>query len=144
MSNDRGFTLLEVLVALAIAAVTFGVLLTTGLNEIRTVRNAGAYETAMALARSHLAMLGPNMASVAARQYGSDGSFDWWIQVTPEAVAQTGTGTGQWFPRGNELRATLYAVSVTVSWRADGRERDLHLNTQRLGFAVPPQQQAVR
>ena len=77
MRDERGFTLLEVMVASVIAAVMFGVLLQIGLNGLRTVRNAGAYETAMALARSHLAMLGRNMADAAADSHGSDGPFDW-------------------------------------------------------------------
>ncbi len=142
MTNDRGFTLLEVLVALAIAAVTFGVLLSTELSGIRTVRNAGAYEAAMQLARSHLAMLGPNMASVPPVQQGQDGPFVWRIQVKPEQVAHSRAGAVQLFAHANELRATLYAVGITVSWRSDGREQDLYLNTQRLGFVALPQQHA--
>jgi general secretion pathway protein I len=143
MRNDRGFTLLEVMVALVIAAVMFGVLLQTGLDGIRTARNAGAYETAMALARSHLAMLGRNMADVAAESHGSDGPFAWRIRVAPQAIADTGAGIAQWFLHRNELRATLYAVSVTVSWRSDGRPREVRLDTQRLGFALPPPPQAA-
>jgi general secretion pathway protein I len=142
MTNDRGFTLLEVLVALAIAAITFGVLLSTELNGIRTVHSAGAYEAAMDLARSHLAMLGPNMANVAPEQYGQDGQYAWHIRVRPEVVAHAGAAPTPLFPHNNELRATLYAVGITVSWRSDGREQDLYLNTQRLGFvALPPPQQ---
>lgn len=141
MSNDRGFTLLEVLVALAIAAMTFGVLLSTELNGIRTVRSAGAYEAAMELARSHLAMLGPNMANVPPEQYGQDGAFVWHVRIRPEAVAHSGAATAQLFLHANELRATLYAVGITVSWRSDGRDQNLYLNTQRLGFVALPQQQ---
>lgn len=143
MRNDRGFTLLEVLVALVIAALMFAVLLQAGLNGIRTAHNAGAYETAMALARSHLALLGRNMADVAAELHGSDGPFDWRIRVAPEAVADSGAGIVQWFLHRNELRATLYAVSITVSWRSDGRPRELRLDTQRLGFALPPPLEAA-
>jgi len=146
MSNDRGFTLLEVLVALAIAAMTFGLLLSTELNGIRAVRDAGTYEAAMQLARSHLAMLGPNMANVPPEQHGQDGAFIWHIRVRPEAVAHAGAATAQLFPHANELRATLYGVGLTVSWRSDGREQNLYLNTQRLGF-VPlplPQQRAAQ
>ena len=145
MSNDRGFTLLEVLVALAITAVTLAVLLSTEVNGIRTVRSAGAYETAMTIARSHLAMLGPNMADVAAAQHGRDGAFDWRIRVAPLAVAQTGVGAVRQFPHKAQLQAALYAVGITISWRSDGHDQMLQVNTQRLGFhALPPPQQATR
>jgi general secretion pathway protein I len=142
MRDERGFTLLEVLVAAVIAALMFGVLLQTELNEVRTVRNAGAYETAMALARSHLAMLGRNLADAAADSHGSDGPFDWRIRVKPEAVADYGSGIVNWFLHRNEPRPTLYAVSIIVSWRSDGSPREVRLDTQRLGFAPSPPPEA--
>jgi general secretion pathway protein I len=138
MSDERGFTLLEVLVASVIAAVVFGVLMLTALNALGTVRNAGAYETALSLARSHLAMLGRNMAEVPANSHGSDGPFYWQLQVSPEAVANPGPGIVNWFEHKDQLRATLYAVSIIVVWQADGHRRQLHVETQRLGFALPP------
>jgi prepilin-type N-terminal cleavage/methylation domain-containing protein len=138
MRDERGFTLLEVLVASVIAAMMFAVLLQTALSGIRAVRNAGAYETAMALARSHLAMLGRNVADEAGESHGTDGPFDWRVRVTPEAVADPGAGIVNWFLHKDEARATLYAVSVTVSWRLEGQQRALRVDTKRLGFAPPP------
>jgi prepilin-type N-terminal cleavage/methylation domain-containing protein len=138
MRDERGFTLLEVLVASVIAAAMFAVLLQTALSGIRTVRNAGAYETAIALTRSHLAMLGRTVADAAPDSHGSDGPFDWRIRVTPEAVADPGAGIVNWFLHKDEARATLYAVSITVFWRLEGRRRELRLDTKRLGFAPPP------
>jgi prepilin-type N-terminal cleavage/methylation domain-containing protein len=140
MRDDRGFTLLEVLVATVIAAAMFAVLLQTALSGIRTVRTAGAYETAMALARSHLAMLGRNVADNAGDSHGNDGPFDWRVRVKPEAVASSGAGIVNWFLHKDEAHATLYDVSITVSWQSEGRRRDLSVSTKRLGFAVPPPQ----
>ena len=138
MSDERGFTLLEVLIASVIAAVVFGVLLLTALNALGTVRNAGAYETALSLARSHLAMLGRNMANVPADSHGSDGPFYWQVRVKPEAVANPGPGIVAWYEHRNQLRATLYAVRIIILWQADGHRHQLHVETQRLGFALPP------
>jgi prepilin-type N-terminal cleavage/methylation domain-containing protein len=138
MRDERGFTLLEVLVASVIAALMFAALLQTALSGIRAVRSAGAYETAMALARSHLAMLGRNAADEAGDSHGSDGPFDWRVQVKPEAVASSGAGIVNWYLHKDEARATLYAVSVTVSWQSEGRRRELRVDTKRLGFASPP------
>jgi general secretion pathway protein I len=127
-----------VLVASLIAAAMFAVLLQTAMSGIRAVRNAGAYETAMALARSHLAMLGRNVADEAGDSHGSDGPFDWHVRVTPEAVANPGAGIVNWYLHKDESRTTLYAVGVTVSWRLEGRPRELRIDTKRLGFAPPP------
>ena len=138
MRDERGFTLLEVLVALVIAAVVFGVLLQSALSGIGTARDAGAYETAMALARSHLAMLGRDMANAAPDTHGSDGPFDWRVHVTREAVADPGAGIVNWFLHKDEARPALYAVSISVSWQSEGHRREFRIDTQRLGFAPPP------
>jgi len=138
MRDERGFTLLEVLVASVIAALAFGVLLPAAVGGIATVRNAGHYETAMTLARSHLALLGRNMATVAEASHGSDGPYDWEVRVTPESVAGSGGGIVNWYLHKDEPSATLYGVSVIVSWQTGDRRREVRIDTQRLGFALPP------
>lgn len=137
MRNERGFTLLEVLIAVVIATVVFGALMQASLSGIRLTRSAGGYEMAMALARSHLAMLGRNMATVPPDSHGQDGPFEWRIQVAPEGTANPGAGIVNWFIHRDEARATLYAVSIVISWPADGRRPMLRLVTQRLGFEPP-------
>jgi prepilin-type N-terminal cleavage/methylation domain-containing protein len=138
MRDERGFTLLEVMVAALIAAALFAVLLPTGLTGIRTVRDAGAYQAAMALARSHLAMLGRNPADESGDLHGKDGPFDWRVQMTPEAAVDPGPGIVNWFLHRDDARVTLYAVSVIVSWPSEGRRRELRIDTERLGAAPPP------
>jgi prepilin-type N-terminal cleavage/methylation domain-containing protein len=138
MRDERGFTLLEVMVAALIAVAVFAALQQAALTGIRTVRGAGAYQTAMALARSHLAMLGRNPADEGGDLHGSDGPFDWRARVAPEATVDPGAGIVNWFQHRNEARVTLYAVSVIVSWQSEGHRRELRLDTQRLGTAPPP------
>jgi general secretion pathway protein I len=138
MRGERGFTLLEVMVAALIAAAVFAVLLETALTGIRTVRGAGTYETAMALARSHLAMLGRDPADAGSDLHGKDGPFDWRARVMPEAAVEQGAGIVNWFLHRDEARVTLYDVSVIVSWQSEGHRRDLRIDTQRLGAAPPP------
>jgi prepilin-type N-terminal cleavage/methylation domain-containing protein len=139
MRHEGGFTLLEVLVAMLIAGAMLAVLVETALTGVRTVRDAGAYETAIALTRSRLAMLGRNPAEDAADQHGSDGPFDWRVRITPEAVVDRGTGIVNRFLHRNDARVTLYAISVVVSWRSEGHPRELRVDTKRLGFVTPPQ-----
>lgn len=138
MNDERGFTLLEMLIALAIATAVLGVLLPGAVSAIATARSARSYETAVALARSHLALLGRNMAYVPPVSSGRDGPFDWRVQLKPEATASPGPGIVDWYLHSTEMRATLYHVGVVVSWQADGHRRSLHIETQRLGFAPPP------
>lgn len=138
MRDERGFTLLEVLIAAMIAILVFAALMQASLSGIRLTRSAGGYEMAMALARSHLAMLGRNMATVPPDSHGKDGPFKWRIQVEPEATDNPGPGIVNWFIHRDESRATLYTVIIVISWPADGRHPVLRLVTQRLGFAPPP------
>ena len=98
MRNERGFTLLEVLIAIVIAAVVSGVLMRSAMTGIGTAREAGSYETAVALARSHLALLGRDMASLPAEQHGTDGPFAWRGRVRRDAVADSGGGIVNWCP----------------------------------------------
>jgi general secretion pathway protein I len=137
MSNERGFTLLEVLIASAIAAAMFGVLLQSAVSGVETVRNAGAYEAAVALARSHLALLGRNVADEPTDSHGNDGPFDWHIRIVPQRAAYTGSGIVNWFRHKDEKQPTLYDVSLVVSWLAAGHRREVQIDTQRLGFALP-------
>src|SRR5580692_1505177 len=121
MRNERsrdapGFTLLE---------VVFAALLQSALSGIGTARDAGAYETAVALARSHLALLGRDMANVAADQEGRDGPYDWRVHVTREAIADPGAGIVNWYLHKDEARPALYAVGISISWQSEGRRREL-------------------
>ena len=54
--KERGFTLLEVLIAFVIAALALGVLFEAGVGALRGARAASRYEQAIARARSHLAL----------------------------------------------------------------------------------------
>jgi len=54
--RSRGFTLLEVLVGVVIAALAFGALSVVGLTGLGITRTTERYQQATALARSHLAM----------------------------------------------------------------------------------------
>lgn len=131
--RDRGFTLLEALVAFVIAALALGALTQGALGGLRATGVAAHTEEALSRARSHLAAIGPLLR--AGESSGDDGGgFTWRMVVQP-----VGTTARPRDAEGAQAggRVTLYSVSVTVHWRLDGGERELALTTSRLGDALP-------
>ena len=152
MRSERGFTLLEVLVAFIIAALALGVLFQGALGGLQSVRVAGHYEEALSRARSHLATLDRGGALVAGERTGDDGSgFHWRIRIAPLATAAVAAAAAPALPGAvasgaasapdaagpSAARAALYAVRVTVSWTSDGGAREVVLDSERVGPAPP-------
>ncbi len=118
VDREAGFTLLEALIAFAIAALALAALLQGALAGLRATQAASRTEEALARARSRLAALEAAPVAPADRRGDDGGGFAWRLRVAPEA-----TSGG----------LTLYAVSVAVAWRDGGTQREVRLETQRLG-----------
>ncbi len=127
-SRQRGFTLLEVLVALVIA--------TMGLMSVFSAFGASAqsmaatvqYQEALSRARSRLEAV---CATAAESENGGDdgGGFRWRSSVRP--LGSTAR------PEEQGPVTTLYAVTVWVSWGENGRARSVRLDTERLRVSLP-------
>lgn len=139
MRHERGFMLLEVLVAFTIAALALAVLFDGTLGGLRATRIAGSYQEAVARARSHLAALDSRATRlVPGDQQGDDGSgFHWRTRVVPLATTVVGTASQPPMTGGTAVREVLYSVSATISWQEDGRQRQVMLESQRLGMEAP-------
>ena len=125
----RGFTLLEVLVALAIAGIAFVGLFRAGTTGLFAVDTAARTEEAVERAQSHLAALGRDVALLQGDTDGDDGGgYHWRLRVQP-------MGSLQIAPQPSETGAetTLFDVEVTITWDAGGRSRSVALRSQRLG-----------
>lgn len=133
MCNERrgaaGFTLLEVVVAVAIAGLAMVGLFEAGSGGLVAADTAARAEEALQRAQSHLAAVGRNAALVEGDTSGDDGGgYRWRLQVTPAAQRNAVAADGV-----TRQTTTLYSVAVAVSWRSRGHERAVVLRTLRLG-----------
>ena len=128
-SAASGFTLLEVVVALAIAALALVGLFQAGSSGLFAVDTAARAAEAVQRAQSHLAAIGRDAALVAGDTTGDDGGgYRWRLRIQPAATRPLATADN---PSNAVL--TLFDVEVAVSWHARGRDRAVVLKTLRLG-----------
>ena len=127
-AGQRGFTLIEVMVAFIIAALALGVLFQAASSSGTAAHQAGYYEEAVSRAKSHMAMVGREADIAPGEREGDDGSgFRWRVKITPSAAAQPPQGSTP------QNRLMLYNVEVSVSWSDGGRAHSVVLHTQRTG-----------
>ena len=132
--RDGGFTLLEVLVALAIAAPALMLMYRQGALSIGMTRTAASYQEAITRAQSRLESLADGGLSPGQRD-GDDDGFRWRTRITPVAsmaAPRPALPGNSPYARGT----TLYAVVVEVSWSGPEGLRTVALDTRRLGPAV--------
>ena len=136
---ERGFTLLEVIIALVITGLALAVLFQGGVAGLRTARIAASYQVALSRARSRLAATClPDMLHTLDQQGDDGGGYHWhtprggaWLGDRPACRQRSAS------PQRNPgATVSLYAVSVVVSWQGDGGSREVRLATDRLGPAA--------
>src|SRR5258705_8189842 len=87
--RNKGFTLLEVVVALAITGLALVGLFRAGSGGLFAVDTAARGEEAVQRAQSHLAAVGRDAALVGGEFTGDDGGrFPWALPVSPRASPQ--------------------------------------------------------
>ena len=121
--RQQGFTLLEVMVALVIAAFSLSLMYNAVSSSLTGVHIAGRYAEALSRARSHLAAIGQDPAVVIGHHDGDDGGgFAWHLVVEPIPGERSAGGM------------TVYGCAVTISWQDGIVPRDVTLETRRIGF----------
>jgi prepilin-type N-terminal cleavage/methylation domain-containing protein len=137
-SSAAGFTLLEVIIALAIGALALVGLFRAGSDGIFATDTAAQTEEATERAQSHLAAFGRVGLIAPGELVGDDGGgYHWRLRATPIAVqpsAAQATGSVGAQKPGREPLA-LYDVEVTISWRGGRRNHSVTLETRRLVVA---------
>jgi len=134
--NTRGFTLLEVLVALAILGVAVVASIQGFAQGLRLLKLSGDHQEATMLADQKMREV---VVPVEGREEGTDTRFQWIRTVakvpTTEVVPLAGQSTQQ------SARWNLYQIDVQVRW---DEKREVHLSTMRTApeNAVPPGENA--
>lgn len=125
--RQQGFSLLEILVAFAILAISLGVLLQIFSTGLRSATLAEDYSKATLHAQSLLAALGTEIPLTEGVIEGQiDARFHWRSTVSQFSEDSAGI-TG--------FRGTAYRVNVEVFWDDPGQTRSVVLESLRLGPA---------
>ncbi len=136
--DQRGFTLLEVLIAGVIAALALGVLFRSGLDGLIVTRVSDNTAQAVALAQSHLTLAS---AEVAGDQLvtasGQDGMFRWRTRIVPAAFSAPSGSMIDFVRQEHQARVRLYAVTAEISWIEGLRHHAVRLDTQQAGVTTP-------
>lgn len=135
MHSDRGFTMIETLVALIVFGMIAGAVQLGLSATFRNARIADGQQRALAQAKRLLAEAGISRPLIVGVQSGSvDDALHW--KITTEAIARP-SGVLESFSRNGAQ--TAYAVDVSVAWRdaSSLKERTVALKTIRMGRTVP-------
>jgi prepilin-type N-terminal cleavage/methylation domain-containing protein len=119
-----GFTLLEVLVAMAIVGLGVATILQLTSQNLRLLRLAGEHQHAIALADQIVRRTEPDSESV---DSGQEGLFAWERRVARVPLPDELTAAG-------EQRAELWSVSVAVRWSGN---RSVQIATLRASLSDP-------
>ncbi len=133
---EAGFTLLEALIAFAIAALALGVLFQGAGAALRTVHEAERLAGAVERARSQLAEAAILLGSAGERvEEGDDTLYHWRVRIAPALAASARRAGGTDPGLANPIR--LYRIEVDETWSERGHARTFRLRSELL-FVAPP------
>ena len=131
--DTAGFSLIETLVALAIAGLAVTAIAGAFGAGLLGYRASEATATALSLAEGQIAAVSAGNALAPGQSEGMfAGRFHWRLTVAPYEDARKGFGFEQ---PPSALR--LYRISIAVDWREGLRQQQLGLATMRLGRPPP-------
>lgn len=124
LTKHRGFSLLEMMVAIAILALSLGALYQAVSGATRNVRTAEKYAYGVELARSLVADNSLIAKSGVNLQGKTSGGFSWSVRSSPVQLVNSR------LPRG-----ALHNLDVAVSWQDGVRERQVILSSVVGGYS---------
>jgi len=117
---EHGFTLLEVIVALAILGIGFALAMELLASGVRSAKASEDYTQAVLLARQKMAEVAVTRNLAGSADTGEfGGGFRWTSEVQP-------------LEQEEEIPGRLYSVRVRVSWLGRRGEKSVDLRTLRM------------
>lgn len=126
--DQKGFTLLEIIVALTIAAIALPVLLkafSDGTKNQTTIENRTTALYLLKLRMAEIEMLGDLEVGSEEGEFGADSRFTW----TSDIVESETEG--------------LYQVTVTVIWQERSRQQSVELSTILADKTIQQEEQQI-
>ena len=116
--RQRGFSLLEMVVAMAILAFSLAALYQAVSGATRNVRSGEKYAYGVELARSVLADNALISTDGVSKRGETEGGFNWQVLSSPVSLPKTGISRG-----------ALHQLEVTVSWQDGQKQRQVVLHS---------------
>jgi prepilin-type N-terminal cleavage/methylation domain-containing protein len=121
--NQRGFSLLETLVAFAILVLVLSVTLQIYARGSRSTRLAHDYAQAVIIAQTKLADFKTGNTELSGTE---NDRYNWQLQRKEAHYDDLGSNNSY------SRSFNIYHLSVTVSWHSTGKSRNVHINTVQL------------
>lgn len=125
-SKTKGFTLIEVVVAMAILGIGLIVIIELFSGGLRLARTSIEYTEAVNYARMKMEELGVKQTIEEGSEEGEfDNTFRWQVETKKVDILPIQTGTDYKAP------VDLFQVKVKVFWKSGSKERSTALETYR-------------
>lgn len=127
-TREQGFSLLEILVAFSILALSIGVILNIFSRGLRTAMISEEIQQAIVIAETQMARAGVETPLTAGSTNGVvDNKYTWTLQGMPYELPQPKTDIV--IP---PLEATAFKVQVRVEWQEGNDNKEFVLDSVRL------------
>jgi len=132
--SSRGFTLLEVMLAFVVFALSFATVLEIMAGSMRSVRRASDDTQVALFAQSIMDLVGTEIP-IEEGQFNGTGMdrYQWRLDIYLYEVTDEGLRTQELAEMSG---IELYRVDLDINWETGRRERDQHFSTIRSIMAI--------
>ena len=126
-SRSRGFTLLELLLAFVVFALSFATVLEILSGSLRNTVRARQYTEAALTAQSVMGQVGLEIPlDVGTEASGEFGDYSWWLEISDYQEEEGGLGSVE---LAELTGIELVEIDLTVSWGSPPRDQSRTFST---------------